>query len=139
MRAREEEKSCPAGGGPGAVGLARASDAELAARAGGRGVRAGGRQARRTQAGEHVHVPRCCEGVAYLIGAIGVLPSHGRSACGTRTCADQDKKRMKSNKNIRAGECISRSKRSSGLKLSYEWNASAHNLILALVVEEAKN
>ncbi len=26
---------------------------------------------------------------------IGVLPSHGRSACGTRTCADQDIKRMK--------------------------------------------
>ena len=32
---------------------------------------------------------------------ICVLPSHGRSACGTRTCADQDHqdmKRMKSNK-----------------------------------------
>ena len=39
---------------------------------------------------------------------IGVLPSHGRSACGTRTCADQDMKRMKSNKNVKAGECISR-------------------------------
>ena len=60
---------------------------------------------------------------------IGVLPSHGRSACGTRTCADQDMKRMKSNKNVKAGECISRSKRSSGSKLSPEWSASAQNLI----------
>ena len=62
---------------------------------------------------------------------IGVLPSHGRSACGTRTCADQDMKRMKSNKNVKAGECISRSKRSSGSKLSPEWSASAQNLIFS--------
>ena len=32
---------------------------------------------------------------------IGVLPSHGRSACGTRTCADQDMKKMKSNKMLK--------------------------------------
>ncbi len=59
---------------------------------------------------------------------IGVLPRHGWSACGTGTCADQDMKSMKSNKTIRAGECTSRSKRSSGSKLLPEWNASAQNL-----------
>jgi hypothetical protein len=59
---------------------------------------------------------------------IGVLPSHGWSACGTGTCADQDMKSIKRNKNIRAGECTSRLKKGSGSKLLPEWNASAQNL-----------
>ncbi len=47
VRGWEGEKDCPAGAGPGVVGLARASDAERAARAGGRArplVRAGARR-----------------------------------------------------------------------------------------------
>ena len=62
---------------------------------------------------------------------IGVLLSHGWSACGTGTCADQDMKSMKSKENIKAVECISRLKRSSGSKLLPAWNgrnASAQNL-----------
>jgi hypothetical protein len=136
VRGWEGEKGCPVGAGPGALGLARASDAERADRAGGAGVRAGARREGPRQASACM----CCgaggavkELHTSLVPAndIGVLPSHGRSACGTRTCADQDMKRMKSNKNIRAGECISRSKRSSGSKLSPEWNASAQNLIFS--------
>ena len=136
VRGWEGEKGCPVGAGQGALGLARASNAERADRAGGAGVRAGARREGPRQASACM----CCgaggavkELHTSLVPAndIGVLPSHGRSACGTRTCADQDMKRMKSNKNIRAGECISRSKRSSGSKLSPEWNASAQNLIFS--------
>ena len=121
MRGWEGEKGYLAGAGPGAVGLARPSDEERAA--------GGPRQASACMcrgAGGEVK-----ESHTSLVPAneIGVLPSHGRSACGTRTCADQDMKRMKSNKNVKAGECLSRSKSSSGSKLSPEWSASAQNLI----------
>ena len=65
VRGWEGEKGYPAGAGPGAVGLARPSDEERAARAGGRAcgrapdVKDQGRRARAWRG----------EGVAYLIGA----------------------------------------------------------------------